>query len=187
MVTTGISLKGFAPILADYLNLTPLAVYERQRALVRCGLLPAPTTRGPGTGVRATPETVALLLTAILATDNLTEIDDRVIRLAKSRADDQRCPFTGAITFAKALAGLLANEGLATRTASIVVNRTTLRGRIHLQQKLNGVDLSSFGRKLSAPTKQNLEIEAKLAGGLISEIAGELPLLATVKSFGEES
>ena len=67
------SLKAFAPVLASILGTTPAAVYERQRALVRAKVLPTPAGRGRGNGLPATAENVALMLMAIMATDNLSE------------------------------------------------------------------------------------------------------------------
>lgn len=178
---TGISLKGFAPILANYIGLTPLAVYERQRALVRCGLLPDAKGRGPGSGVRATPEAVALLLIAVLATDNLSEIDNRVVELAGARADSKTCPLTGAPNLAKALAIVLSSEGIAAKVSGVVVNRATLSAQLRLRRKLDGAEFSGFGRRTATP-RHHLEIEARLSGSLVAEIAGDLPILATVKT-----
>ena len=63
------SLKGLIPRLAHELGMTPDALYERQRALVRAGLLKGVEGKGPGSGVRATPYATALLLIAVLAAD----------------------------------------------------------------------------------------------------------------------
>jgi hypothetical protein len=83
-VTIGIGLKGYCAVMADYLGITPLAVYERQRMLVRLGVLP---DAGPGRnkGVRASPATVAPLLIAGLFVDNLSELDDRFRRLLNAK------------------------------------------------------------------------------------------------------
>ena len=84
---TGISLKGYSTFLSEYLGLTPLAVYERQRALVRLGLLPE-AGRGPNSGVRATPVTTTPLLVTALVTDNLSEVDERVKRLLNAKPSE---------------------------------------------------------------------------------------------------
>ena len=83
-VTIGIGLKSYCAEMADYLGITPLAVYERQRTLVRLGVLP---DAGPGRnkGVRASPGTVAPLLIAGLFVDNLSELDDRLVRLLNAK------------------------------------------------------------------------------------------------------
>ncbi|WP_130220315.1 hypothetical protein [Bradyrhizobium genosp. SA-3] len=107
------SLTSLLPTLAPLLGLTEQALYERQRALVRMSLLPAPKGRGRGSGAEATPDTVARLLTAVLATDNLSDTDERVQRLAFAPfvgKKGDRCPWTGARTFVEALSFLLSEQ-----------------------------------------------------------------------------
>src|SRR5262245_65963474 len=84
MISTGLTLKGYAPQMARYFGLTPLAVYERQRALARLGLL-SDEGRGPNRGVKAIPETVGRLLIAMLATDSLSDTDERVRKLLNAK------------------------------------------------------------------------------------------------------
>src|SRR5436309_201724 len=105
------SLKAFLPILSGFVGLSPDALYERQRALVRLHLLPKPTTRGRNGGVPATPDAVAMMLIAVLATDNLSDMDDRIEMLANRKAigpfDGKHpgvCPFTRKRNFHEALA-----------------------------------------------------------------------------------
>src|SRR5262245_20816927 len=88
----GISLKAFSVEMASHLGLTPLAVYERQRALVRLRMLPSTEERGPNSAVRATPHTVSRLLIAALAADNLSEIDRiaRTLINAKTSETERR-------------------------------------------------------------------------------------------------
>jgi hypothetical protein len=78
------SLKSIIPLLSDVLVLSEHALYERQRALVRGGLLKAIEGRGPGSGVKATPENVAMLIISVLATDSLSDVivDTKVIAKA---------------------------------------------------------------------------------------------------------
>ena len=85
MITRGISLKTYAAEMAGHLGITPMAAYERQRVLVRLGELPSVAGRGPNSGVRATPTTVAALLIAGLFADNLSEIDERFVRLLNAK------------------------------------------------------------------------------------------------------
>jgi hypothetical protein len=84
MTSVGISLKAYSDDLAEYLGLTPLAVYERQRTLVRLGVLPL-EGKGPNRGVRASPSAVAPVLIAALFADNLSEIDGRFVRLLNAK------------------------------------------------------------------------------------------------------
>jgi hypothetical protein len=72
------SLKGYVPALARHLGISPAALYERQRALVRAGEMDLIEGRGPGSGVRADCRGIALLLIAVLATDSLSETERRV-------------------------------------------------------------------------------------------------------------
>lgn len=62
-------------------------LYERQRELVRCGLLPVRSGRGPGSGVPLTAETLATFLIGLLATDSLIDVGDRTKELCNARPD----------------------------------------------------------------------------------------------------
>jgi hypothetical protein len=74
-------LKSFLYGAAPILGTTGAALYERQRALVTLGVLKPARGRGPGSGVPLTPDGIAAVLISILATDNLAEVDDRVVGL----------------------------------------------------------------------------------------------------------
>jgi DNA-binding IscR family transcriptional regulator len=117
------SLKALIPKMAGALGTSPAALYERQRALVRAGLLHPLPGHGPGSGVRATPESVALLLIALLATGSLTETEEQTARIMNLKSATKRCPLTGKKTFSTALASVLASEELAKRVQSIGVER----------------------------------------------------------------
>jgi hypothetical protein len=131
------SLTSILPQLAPILGLSTAALYERQRALVRLGLLPKPEGRGRGSGADASPETVALLVIAVMATDNLSDSDERIIKLAHAkftrtyegklqRADTsavQKCGLTAAPTFAQAVAEILAEPKKAEALSNIAVRR----------------------------------------------------------------
>jgi hypothetical protein len=103
------SLTSFLPVLAPLFGLSEQALYERQRALVRLGMLKSPKGRGRGSGAELSPENVSRLLIAALATDSTTEIDERVQKLASApfRGKVDQCPFTGTRTFGDALSFLL--------------------------------------------------------------------------------
>lgn len=60
------------------------SLYERQRVLVRVGLLPVRKGRGPGSGVPLTADTLATFLIGLLATDNLREIPTRTSQLCSA-------------------------------------------------------------------------------------------------------
>jgi hypothetical protein len=78
-------LKTFLGRLSPLLGVTPAALYERQRVLVDIGLIKTRGGRGPGSGVPFTAENVAALVISILATDSLSEIDERVVDLCNAR------------------------------------------------------------------------------------------------------
>jgi hypothetical protein len=74
-----ISLKAFLPVLSKHTDLSVTALYERQRALVRLGLYPAPTQSGRNSGgAMATPGNVGIMLLSVLVTDRLSEVDERM-------------------------------------------------------------------------------------------------------------
>jgi DNA-binding IscR family transcriptional regulator len=124
MPSVDTSLKGLISVLAKHVDMTPAALYERQRALVRAGLLQAKPGRGPGSGVRATPESVSMLLISILATGNLSETEERSKLIADLKSETKLCPLTGKKTFATALATVLASEELSKRLRWIDVERS---------------------------------------------------------------
>jgi hypothetical protein len=130
------SLKAFLPTLAEPFGLTPLGLYERQRALIRGGVIPAGESRGPGKGVRLTPKVAATMLIALLSTENVNDIAEKAAAVATFKSihgkdmrpglikRPGRCPFTGKATFGAALAELLSSIKLAERLLEINVYRT---------------------------------------------------------------
>ena len=188
------SLTSILPQLAPILGFSTAALYERQRALVRLGLLPKPEGRGRGSGADASPETVALLIIAVMATDNLSDSDDRIIRLAHASFDAsavQKCGLTEAPTFAKAVAAILAAPKKAEALNVIAVTRSDLSAAIYYikgSRKLTELPrrafptdpprysgmsgksrTSIFGRESFQANR--LEIEARLHRVAVQEIA----------------
>lgn len=117
------SLKGYTIALARILETSPAALYERQRALVRAGLLDLGDGRGPGSGVRSSAASVALLLVAVLAADGLSEVAERTALAAKLPIKD-RGPFGRAKNFEQALSYILAATGRSGEIDRITVSRT---------------------------------------------------------------
>jgi len=74
-------LKSFLSGVAPILHVTPAALYERQRALVTLGVLEPIEGRGRGSGVPFTADNFAAVLISMLATDSLSEVDERVVHL----------------------------------------------------------------------------------------------------------
>jgi hypothetical protein len=118
------SLKNYAERLATELDLTPAALYERQRQLVRLGLISTPSKTGPGAGVRATPDNVAMLLLSCMASDSLSEIATRIMKIARLRSQTGKCPLTQATNFGGALKAILSNPATAARVSSVHLLRT---------------------------------------------------------------
>jgi hypothetical protein len=103
--------------------MTPDSLYERQRALMRAGLIKGKEGWGPGSGVRATPHSVAMLLIAVLAADSLSEVVESTKRYAWLKAERGVCPITGKKTFGSALVAILASPRLAQAAHTIKVRR----------------------------------------------------------------
>jgi hypothetical protein len=110
------SLKSFLYGLAPILGTTGAALYERQRALVALGVLKPTKGRGPGSGVPFTPYAEAAVLISMLATDNLAEVDERVVGLIEAAPTKmnsmQHRNFVkaGRPTFCTCVAAILAGE-----------------------------------------------------------------------------
>ena len=117
------SLKSLIPSLAPAVHATPAALYERQRALVRAGLLHSRPGRGPGSGVLATGQAVAMLLISIIATSSLSEVADQTRTLANLKGASGKCPLTGKKTFGAALTAVLGSESLVARVGWIECER----------------------------------------------------------------
>src|SRR4051812_46787232 len=79
------SLKSFLYVIADSVGQSPAALYERQRVLVRHGLLPVREGRGPGSGVPLTAETLATFLIGLLVSDGLTNLAEHTANLCSAR------------------------------------------------------------------------------------------------------
>lgn len=174
------SLTSFLPILVPHLGMTQAAIYERQRALVRLGLLPQPTGRGRGSGAKATPETAALIFLSVLATDSLSEMDERIANLASAKIWTWRkrktCGLTRATTFIDAISAILADPALASRVQSIHVERQAQEGGIHwAHARSKNLDVSNF---VTAPsrviTPSSIRVSARLDGGALRQAAAVL-------------
>ena len=107
------SLKAFIPKLAKALEMNPTALYERQRALVRGGLLEAKAGHGPGSGVRLSPESVAMLLISVLATQSLVDVESTTRDAADFRGEDGQ-------PFVAVLARTLGSEVLAAQCSAVI-------------------------------------------------------------------
>ena len=175
-------LKGYIPALARLLGTTPAALYERQRALVRAGLIEAEEGRGPGSGVRATPKTVALLLIAELCTTVLGEVPQRTRALARAKPVMGKCHFTRADTFLSAFSAVLFSYGMADRVTEIVISRRDetahIRYRNYLPASIEEATSSFIGK-----AKDGIRIQAVIETALLQKIASDVQ--AMVQEEGE--
>jgi hypothetical protein len=172
------SLTSFLPSLVPLLGMTQAAIYERQRALVRLGLLPKPSGRGRGSGAQATPRSAALICMSVMATDNLSEMDDRIAQLAGAKIStwrkSKRCGLTGAETFLDALDAIVGSPTLAERVLSVHVERQPLESSIHWKQpRSDNRDVSPFENK-SRQYDYPIWVSARLDGSTLRKIAAAL-------------
>lgn len=80
-------LKSFLSAISPVIGVSPAALYERQRALVKLGLLDAAPGRGPGSGVPLSADNVAVMIICVLATESLSDVDERVTALCNAAPD----------------------------------------------------------------------------------------------------
>ena len=106
------SLKTFIHMtLAPILGRAPITLYQRQAPMVFAGLLDVVEGRGPGSGVAATPHSVAMLLVALLATDTPSDVA-AATEFAKLKPRGGKCELTGETTLVAALEAILKMEKL---------------------------------------------------------------------------
>ena len=117
-----IGLKTYLPQIAPLLGMSAEMAYERQRALVREGVLKPRPGRGPGSGVSADEDLLAVLLISVLSHDLLTEASATKV-YCELRSSQNKCPVTGAKTFRTALSTILANPVLPAEAILVEVMR----------------------------------------------------------------
>lgn len=155
--------------------MTPDALYERQRVLVRSGALVAPAGRGPGSGIRAMPATVTQVIIAVLATDSLSEIDEKGRKLGSGRAEHNVCPLTGARDFVGALEWILSSDVLAKKVWWVEVERSNLKATITFANKGRKYpEKSIFGKRPVLRGQHRLSVTATLPGQAVYEIYDNL-------------
>ena len=169
------SLKGYTPGLARLLGTTPQALYERQRALVRAGMFGIDNVnvkdgRGPGSGVRGTAPSVALLLIGVLACDGLVGMERRVRDIAGTKpVDTKRCPLTQTPTFLDALARIISSGPLPHWVTEITVSRTAARASIaYKKPRERAASVEFAGPQDIEP---DLRVTATLAGKTLRAVA----------------
>jgi hypothetical protein len=171
---TGFSLKSLITHVSAFTGKSEAAVYERQRVLVRAGLLKTERGRGPGSGVRGTPESLALLLISLLATDNLSDAGLSTRTFAELENKEGLCPLTGKRTFAEAVIAILASKKLAQRIIAISVSQGTRDTEIAYRDPSKGGSIPSSSSKFG-PAGQSeepgLSLSATLSGYVVNRLA----------------
>jgi hypothetical protein len=169
-----LSLKRLITHVTALTGQSEAAVYERQRALVRAGLLKTERGRGPGSGVRGTPESMALLLISLLATGNLSEAGDSTRIFADLKNKDGFCPLTGKRTFAEAVTAILASKELAQRVIAINVSQEIRETQIAYRDPSKEGRIPSSSSKFGLagqPEETNLSLSARLSGYAVNRLA----------------
>jgi hypothetical protein len=177
------SLKAYTPALARLLGTTPQALYERQRALVRADMFNAEDVkdgRGPGSGVRGTAQSVALLLIGAIASDSLIRMERQVSDLAEAKpVGADLCPLTRMPTFLDALTRIITSGPLPHWVTEIVVSRTAARATIVYRRpgrKERRVEFA--GPRCAEP---DLRVTATLAGKPLRMIAADVTAMVHEK------
>jgi hypothetical protein len=107
------SLKTYLHGIAPFIGLSPGALYERQRSLAKLGLLTAAPGRGPGSGVLLTAENAAAVVISALASDSLSEVDQRVVALCGALPEADVISYMRGVTgptFRSEVAGILSGQ-----------------------------------------------------------------------------
>jgi hypothetical protein len=150
------SLKATLPVLGRLIGISPNVLYERQKVLMQEGVLTTIAGRGPGSGVVATPESLALLLIAFLANPlKLSDLAETTRRIASAAPTvGKKCPFTGASVFGDALAKVLSNRRLLERVTRVQISGSHSHAEIHFRNSRK-VEISAFdGHKIENPGRR---------------------------------
>lgn len=168
------SLKWFTPGLARLLGTTAPRLYEREQALIRAGILDAFPGRGPGSGVRATAPSVALLIIAMLAAETLRETESRTKEIAElTPVDAEQCPLRGTPSFLYALTDLVSSKFRSSRTIEVKISRTAARAVIVYRdpETKKRLECEFTGPNAKEPA---LRVSATLDGAVIKQIANDV-------------
>jgi hypothetical protein len=150
------SLKATLPVLGRLIGVSPNIFYERQKVLMQEGVLTAIAGRGPGSGVLATPESLAMLLIAFFAAPfKLSDLADTTRRVANATSPaGKRCPLTGKSNFVDAFAAALSDRSLLKRVTRVQISGSHSHAEIHFRNKRK-IDISAFdGHKIENPGRR---------------------------------
>ena len=180
-------LKTYLPDLADIIGIGADTLHERMRALVRAKLLAAGAGRGPGSGVRATPRSIATLLISALGSETLADSLDRSKALARAKPIGGHCGLTNATSFLSALTVLLQDREKALRVHDVVISRKADHASITFLSPYKGepTDTSDFqGRPRS---QGGVNVVTIITAGVLSELARLTQRIGSPDNSNEES
>jgi hypothetical protein len=159
------SLKAFIPELAKALEMNPTALYERQRSLIRGGLLEVKSGHGPGSGVRLNPESVAMLLISVLATNSLVDVEAKTREGAELRG-------RGGKRFAEVFSETLGSEEAAAKCTAVHFHNTPMAIITHGDEQPPQAFIPPQAKV--DPPKRLIIFHAIIEGELIQHIAKEI-------------
>ncbi len=162
------SLKAKFPELGRIFGETPDTLYARQRAFVAAGILESTPGRGPGSGVRATPETLADFLIGMLSHASLADNVAFAKAIARAIPGSDKCQLTGMTTFKKALAAIISDKSLADRVNEI---RITINGGFAVIL-YDGSSSEATLKGLAKPAKLTRQPESSVFTGKIAKGPG---------------
>lgn len=119
------SLNAFLPALSELVGVSQGVLYERQRSLVRLGLINSRPGRGPGSGVSLTAQNLAVLLIGYAGSASLADVERTAAVCAAAPFEhDQNfaCPVTGKWFFIDIVTKALSQPDLASRIPRIEID-----------------------------------------------------------------
>jgi hypothetical protein len=181
-----IGLKTYLPSLSLLVGITHQALYERQRALVRCGALSSVAGKGPGSGVKADAEALATFLISLLSHELLVEAENAEA-FGRLRNEESKCPLTGANDLKGALVKILSDHYLAERTSSVTVHRDE-KSAVILGKTGHKIITSRFlnrGKNLGGKWLPEREVELRttvsITSKLMAHVANDLAKIEGLK------
>lgn len=115
--------------------MTPAALYERQRALARAGILFSEGNRGPGSGVRTTTGSVSCLLLGAVVAETLGSVADQVRVLTELRVEGAQCALTGHKKLLDVMCQMLVSEAASRDMSELSVSKNSARAVLTFKKK----------------------------------------------------
>jgi hypothetical protein len=161
------SLKAFLPQLAKVVDMTPDALYSRQRALTNMGVLKSIEGRGPGSGVTLSGESVAVLIIALMAADSLQDTDERVRRTCNAEAEE-----AGVKPLQPTLAAILLSAESVKKFQVLTINRNETATILYREGQMTR--FAKFNIRKTRGNRSVININATMAAEPIRQISKAL-------------